>query len=53
MIKARRDGREPIVVKHQESTIQQAIHGAIHNRKKAVESALGKETTRNHLRDHH
>jgi hypothetical protein len=53
MIEARRDGREPIVVTHQESTMQQAIHGAIHNLKKAVESALGKETTRNHLRDHH
>ena len=53
MIEARRDGREPIVVKHQESTLEQAIQGAIHNLKKSVESAFGKETTRDHLRDHH
>jgi hypothetical protein len=53
MIEARRDGREPIVVTHQESTLEQAIQGAIHNLKKSVESAFGKETTRDHLRDHH
>jgi hypothetical protein len=53
MIEARRDGREPIVVRHQESTLEQAIQGAIHNLKKSVESAFGKETTRDHLRDHH
>ena len=34
MIEARRDGREPIVVTHQESTIEQAIQGAVHNLKK-------------------
>lgn len=48
MIEARRDGREPIVVTHQESTIGQAIHGAIHTLKRSVESALGKESTRDH-----
>jgi hypothetical protein len=53
MIEVRRDGREPIVVTHQESTMEQAIHGAIHNLKKSVESSLGKESTRDHLRDHH
>jgi hypothetical protein len=53
MIEARRDGREPIVVTHQDSTLEQAIQGAIHNLKKSVESAFGKETTRDHLRDHH
>ena len=53
MIEARRDGREPIVVTNQESTIDQAIQGAIHNLKKSIESAFGKETTRDHLRDHH
>ncbi len=53
MIEARRDGREPIVVTHQESTMEQAIHGAVQNLKKSVESALGKEATRDHLRDHH
>ena len=53
MIEARRDGREPIVVTHQESTLEQAIQGAIHNLKKSVESAFGKETTRDHIGDHH
>ena len=52
MIEARLDGREPIAVTHRESTMKQAIHGAIHNLKKSVESALGKEATRDHLRDH-
>jgi hypothetical protein len=52
MIEVRRDGREPIVVTHHESTMDRAIHGAIHTLKTAVESALGKETTRDHLRDH-
>ena len=52
MIEAHRDGREPIVVTHQESTMDQAIHGAIHNLKKSVVSAFGKESTRDHLRDH-
>jgi hypothetical protein len=53
MIEARRDGREPIVVTHQESTLEQAIQGAIHNLKKSVESAFGKEASQDHLRDHH
>jgi hypothetical protein len=53
MIEAHLDGREPIVVTHRESIMEQAIHGAIHNLKISVESALGKESTRDHLRDHH
>jgi hypothetical protein len=53
MIEAHRDGREPIVVTHQESTLEQAIQGAIHNLKKSIETALGKESARDHLRDHH
>ena len=53
VIEARRDGREPIVVTRQESTIDQAIQGAVHNLKKFVDSAFGKESTRDHLRDHH
>jgi hypothetical protein len=53
MIEARRDGREPIVVTHQESTIDQAIQGAVHNLKKSVDSAFGKESTQDNLRDHH
>jgi hypothetical protein len=53
MIEARRDGREPIVVTHQETSMDQAIHGAVHKLKKSVDSALGKESTRDHLRDRH
>jgi hypothetical protein len=40
-IEARRDGREPIVVTHQESTMEQAIHGAVQSLKRSVETALG------------
>jgi len=52
-IEARRDGREPIIVTHHETTMDQAIRGAVHSLKKSVESAFGKESTLNHLRDHH
>jgi Sigma 54 modulation protein / S30EA ribosomal protein len=52
-IEARRDGREPIVVTHHEATMDQAIRGAVHSLKKSVESAFGKESTLDHLRDHH
>ena len=51
MIEARRDGREPIVVTHQETTMDQAIHGAVDSLKKSVESAFGKESTLDHRRD--
>jgi ribosome-associated translation inhibitor RaiA len=53
MIEARRDGCEPIVVTHQESTMDQAIHGAVQKLKKSVDSALGKESSLDHLRDRH
>ena len=43
MIEARRDGREPIVVTHRETTMDQAIHGAVHSLKHSIESAFGKE----------
>jgi hypothetical protein len=52
MIEARRDGREPIVVKHQETTMDQAIQRAVHDLKKSVESAFGKESTLDHGGDH-
>jgi hypothetical protein len=51
MIEARRDGREPIVVTHQETTMDKAIQGAVHDLKKSVESAFGKESTLDHSRD--
>jgi hypothetical protein len=53
MIEVRRDGREPIVVTHQQTTMVHAIHGAVHSLKKSVESALGKESTLDHRRDRH
>jgi Sigma 54 modulation protein / S30EA ribosomal protein len=53
MIEARRDGREPIVVTHRETTMDQAIRGAVENLKKSVETAFGKESTSDHLRDRH
>jgi Sigma 54 modulation protein / S30EA ribosomal protein len=52
MIEARRDGREPIVVTHQEATMDQAIRGAVQSLKNSVESAFGKESTLDQLRDH-
>ena len=48
MIEARRDGREPIVVTHREDTMEKAIRGAIHDLKRSVDSALGKESSRDH-----
>jgi hypothetical protein len=51
MIEARRDGREPIVVTHQQSTMDKAIQGAVHELKKSVESAFGKESTQDNGRD--
>jgi hypothetical protein len=53
MIEARRDGREPIVVTRRETTMDQAIRGAVDHLKQAVESAFGKESTLDHLRDRH
>jgi hypothetical protein len=52
MIEARRDGREPIVVTQEETTMDQAIRGAVHSLKKSVENALGKESTLDQVRDH-
>jgi hypothetical protein len=53
VIEARRDGCEPILVTHQESGMDQAIHGAVQKLKKSVDSALGKESSLDHLRDRH
>jgi hypothetical protein len=51
MIEARRDGREPIVVTHRETTMDQAIHGAVHSLKNSIESAFGKESGSAHSRN--
>ena len=53
MIEARRDGREPIVVTHRETTMDQAIHGAIQTLKDSIESAFGKESGSAHGRSRH
>jgi hypothetical protein len=53
MIEARRDGREPIVVTHQETTMDQAINRAIHSLKKSVESAFEKEAPSDHRKARH
>ena len=52
-IEVRCDGCKPIFATHQESTMDQAIHGAVHKLKKSVDSAFGKESTLDHLRDRH
>ena len=52
MIEARRDGHEPIVVTHRESTMDQAIRSAIHSLKNSIESASGKESDSAHRRRH-
>jgi hypothetical protein len=44
VIEVHRDGRPPIVVKHHASTTDQAVHGAVHDLKRSVESAFGKES---------
>jgi hypothetical protein len=51
-IEAHRDGREPILVSHQESSVGQAIHGAVHKLEVAMDGAFGKEATVDQLRDH-
>jgi hypothetical protein len=53
MIEARRDGHEPIVVTHRETTMDQAIHSAVHSLKNSIESAFGKETDSTHRRSRH
>ena len=51
MIEARRDGCEPILVSDQQSSMDQAIRGAVHKLKKSIDSAVGKESTSDRIRD--
>jgi len=44
MIEVHRDGDAPIVVKHHAATTDQAIHGAVHDLRRSIETALGKES---------
>ncbi len=53
MIEARRDGHEPIVVTHRETTMEQAIHRAVHSLKNSIESAFEKDSGSTHRRGRH
>jgi hypothetical protein len=53
MIEARCDGREPVVVTHRETTMDQAIHSSVQSMKNSIESAFGKETGSAHGRSQH
>jgi hypothetical protein len=53
MIEARCDGREPVVVTHRETTMDQAIHSSVHSMKNSIESAFGKESGSAHSRSQH
>jgi len=48
-----RDGSELIVVAHQDSFMEQAVRGAVHKLKRALDHAFGKEAESDHLRDRH
>ncbi|UFZ07975.1 HPF/RaiA family ribosome-associated protein [Bradyrhizobium ontarionense] len=52
-IEVHRDGSELIVVAHQDSFMEQAVRGAIHKLKRALDHAFGKEAVADHLRDRH
>ncbi len=53
MIEVHRDGCEPIVVTHRQDTMAKAVHGAIHDLKRSLQSALGGDAANDHRRDHH
>ena len=50
MMEARLDGREPVTVTQQASTVEQAIRDTVHTLKRSIESALGHDS---HKRDTH
>ena len=52
MIEVRMDGREPIVVTREATTLAPAIHDAIHALKQTIENALGRESSLLQQRDH-
>jgi Sigma 54 modulation protein / S30EA ribosomal protein len=53
MIEARRDGHEPIVVTHRETTLDQAIDRAVHSLTNSIKSAYGKDSDSAHGRSRH
>jgi hypothetical protein len=46
MIEARLAGRPPIAVSHQAATLDQAIHGALHRLKSALDSSVERQDHR-------
>jgi Sigma 54 modulation protein / S30EA ribosomal protein len=46
MMEARLDGREPVAVTQQASTVEQAVRDAVHTLKRSIESALGHDSQR-------
>jgi hypothetical protein len=46
MMEARLDGREPVAVTQQASTVEQAVREAVHALKRSIESALGHDSQR-------
>ena len=50
MMEARLDGREPVAVTQQASTVEQAIRDAVHTLKRSIESALGHDSQRRDIR---
>ena len=50
MMEARFDGREPVTVTQQASTVEQAIRDAVHTLQRSIESALGHDSHRRDIR---
>ena len=50
MMEARIDGREPVAVTQQASTVEQAIRDAVHTLKRSIESVLGHDSHRRDIR---
>ncbi len=53
VMEARLEGRPPMAVTSQETTLDQAIGGAAGKLKRLVESTLGRESSLSGHRDHH
>ena len=53
MMEGRLDGREPITVTQHATTMEQAIHDAVHTLKRSIESALGYDSVLGQRRDTH
>ena len=53
MMEARLDGREPVAVTQHATTVEQAIHDAVHTLKRSIESALGHDSLSEQRRDIH